>query len=107
VTLSATLLSLCRHRDKTNNAAERALRPAVLWRKNCGGAGAPRAGELAARSFSVIATAAQSKLNPLSYLHAYLLGCAEAGGKPPDDITRFLPWSASAVDLAAWRAPPP
>ncbi len=65
-----------------NNAAERALRPEVLLRKSCGGSGAVWAAELAARTFSVIATAAQSKLNPLSYLHAYLAACAEAGQAP-------------------------
>jgi len=90
-----------------NNAADRALRPEVLLRKTCGGSGAPWAAELAARAFSVIATAGQANLNPLSYLHAYLSACAEAGGKPPLDIARFLPWSASPEDLAAWRAPPP
>jgi len=78
----------------------------VLVRKSCGGSGAPWAAELAARAFSVIATAG-AELNPLSYLSAYLAACAEAGGKPPADINRFLPWPASAADLAAWRAPPP
>jgi transposase len=90
-----------------NNAAERVLRPEVLLRKNCGGSGAPWAAELAANAFSVIATAKQWDLSPLSYLHAYLSACAEAGGKAPRSIDRFLPWSASAEDLAAWRAPPP
>lgn len=96
-----------RHIAPDNNAAERALRPEVLLRKNCGGSGAPWAAELAATAFSVIATAGQANLNPLSYLNAYLSACAEAGGKPPLDIARFLPWSASPEDLAAWRAPPP
>ena len=86
---------------------DRALRPEVLLRKNCGGSGAPWAAEAAARAFSVIATAAQAQLNPLSYLNAYLAACATAGGKPPANIARFLPWSASPDDLATWRAPPP
>jgi len=89
-----------------NNPAERALRPEVLLRKNCGGSGAPWAAELAANAFSVIATTRQWDLNPLSYLHAYLGACAKAGGKAPESIVRFLPWSASAEDLATWRAPP-
>lgn len=90
-----------------NNAAERVLRPEVLLRKNCGGSGAPWAAELAANAFSVIATASQWDLNPLSYFHAYLHACAEAGGKGPENIAQFLPWSANAEDLASWRAPPP
>jgi len=55
----------------------------------------------------VIATAAQWDLNPLSYLNAYLAALAEAGGKPPPDINRFLLWSASPEDLTAREAPPP
>lgn len=90
-----------------NNSAERVLRPEVLLRKSCGGSGAPWAAELAANAFSVIATASQWELNPLSYFHAYLSACGEAGGNSPGNIARFLPWSASAADLARWRAPPP
>ncbi|MHB8289206.1 MAG: IS66 family transposase [Acidimicrobiales bacterium] len=89
-----------------NNAAERALRPEVLLRKNCRGSGSPFTADLAGSAFSAIATAAQWNLNPLSYLHAYLRGCAQAGGDAPDDITAFLCWSASPEDLASWRAPP-
>jgi len=86
------------------------LRPEVPLRHNCGGSGVPWAAQLAARAFSVIATAAQAELNPLSYLHAYLSACATAvtaGGKPPAEVTRFLLWSARADDLASWKAPPP
>ena len=79
----------------------------MLLRKNCGGSGAPWAAELAANAFSVIATASQWELNALSYFYAYLSACAEAGGKAPEGIDRFLPWSANAEDLATWRAPPP
>jgi len=103
------LVTFATHRDiaPDNNAAERALRPEVLLPKNCGGSGAPWTAELAGNAFSVIATAGQANLNPLSYLNAYLSACAQAGGKPPLDIARFLAWSASPEDLAAWRAPPP
>ena len=90
-----------------NNAAERALRPEVLLRKNCGGSGAPWAAELAASAFSVIATAKQWDLNPLGYLNAYLSACATAGGKAPGDIGPYLPWSADEGSLATWRSPPP
>jgi hypothetical protein len=103
------LVSFASHEEiaPDNDSAERVLRPEVLLRKNCGGSGAPWATELAARAFSVIATARQWDLNPLGCLHAYLSACAEAGGKAPEGIERFLPWSASAEDLATWRAPPP
>jgi hypothetical protein len=51
-------------------------------------------------------TAAKNDLNPLTYLRAYLNACAENGGKPPTDISRFLPWKASKEDLATWKLPP-
>jgi hypothetical protein len=74
------LVTFASHKEiaPDNNSAERVLRPEVLLRKNCGGSGAPWAAELAANAFSVIATPGQWDLNPLSYLHAYLLACAEA-----------------------------
>jgi len=31
---------------------------------------------------------------------------ADNGGKFPADISRFLPWQASAEDIAAWKLPP-
>ncbi|MGH9071821.1 MAG: IS66 family transposase [Acidimicrobiales bacterium] len=92
--------------DPDNNAAERALRTEVLLRKNCGGSGAPWSAELAAACFSVISTANQWKLNPLTYLTDYLDACARAGGKAPSELGPLLPWSADRRDLERWRSPP-
>lgn len=89
-----------------NNGAEGALRPEVLLRKACHGSGAPWSAELAASCFSVVATAAQWKLNPLTYLSEYLAACARSGGKAPTELGPFLPWSASPTDLQRWRSPP-
>jgi len=87
-----------------NNAAERGLRRPVVIRKACYGSGAAWSAGLAADAWSILATASQNHLNPLAYLRAYLVACAEAGGKPPADaaLGRFLPWAVSEADRAAW-----
>ena len=45
--------------EPTNNAAERALRPAVLWRKGCFGADSPAGNEFVERILTVSATCRQ------------------------------------------------
>ena len=89
-----------------NNAAEQVLRPEVLGRKNYGGSGMPWAADLAASAFSVFATIAQWRLNPLSYCSDSLSACASSGGRAPAELGPFLPWSASTENLERWRSPP-
>ena len=92
-----------------NNAAERALRRPVVTRKNAYGSRNEDAARLAARVWTVTATAEMAALNVLTYLTAYLDACGRNGGKPPagPDLERFLPWNATPADLRAWAQPPP
>jgi transposase len=64
---------------------------------------------LAARVWTVTATAEMAGLNVLTYLTAYLDACGRNGGKPlaGPDLERFLPWHAAPGDLHAWAQPPP
>jgi transposase len=96
------------HLPLDNNTAERALRGPVIGRKNFYGSGSVASAELASRVWTITATAERAGVNVLTYLHGYLDACAQAGGKPPepDTLTRFLPWTADATDLAAWRRAP-
>lgn len=103
---------LARHKDfpelaLDNNASERALRNPVVGRKNYYGSGAVWAARLAGRVWSITTTAQRAGCDALAYLDAYLHACAHAGGRALTgaDLTRFLPWTASPADLAAWRAP--
>jgi transposase len=89
--------------DLDNNAAERALRLAVVGRKNFDGSGSRWSGQLAASMLSVLGTVRLRGLNPRTWLHAYLQACAHAGGKPPDDLDGFVPWRMNAAQLAAMR----
>jgi len=92
-----------------NNAAERALRRPVVTRKNANGSRNEDAAKLAARIWTVTATAEMAGLNVLTYLIAYLDACGRNRGKPPagPDLDRFLPWNADPADLHAWAQPPP
>lgn len=54
--------------EPSNNAAERALRPAVLWRKGCFGAGSANGNSFVARILTTSATCRQQKRPLLTYL---------------------------------------
>ena len=65
--------------DLDNNASERALRPAVVARKNFYGSGSLWSGQLAATMMSLLNTLRLWGLNPRVWLSAYLQACAQAG----------------------------
>ena len=56
--------------EPTNNAAERVLRHAVLWRKSSGGTDSTAGSRFVERMLSVVATARQQKRNVLELLTA-------------------------------------
>lgn len=90
--------------DLDNNAAERALRPAVVGRKNFYGSGSQWSGQLAATMMSLLNTVKMWGLNPRLWLSSYLHACAQAGGRAPDDWARFVPWQMDERQLAAMRS---
>lgn len=61
--------------EPTNNAAERALRPAVLWRKGSFGSHSPAGSRFAERMLTVAATLKQQRRNVVDYV---TLACAAA-----------------------------
>jgi transposase len=104
---------LTAHRDYPmigldSNPAERALRRPVVTRKNAYGSRNEDAARLAARIWTVTATAQMAGLNVLTYLTAYLDECGRNSGKPPagPGLEGFLPWHAAPEDLRAWAQPP-
>lgn len=90
-----------------NNAAERALRGPVVGRKNFYGSGALWSGTLAAMLFTLFRTLLLWHVNPRTWLHRFFQVCAEHGGKPLEDVSRFLPWNMTAADLDTYRRAPP
>jgi transposase len=81
------------------------LRLAVVGRKNFYGSGSRWSGQLAATMFSVLNTVRRWRINPRTWLTAYLQACAEHANRPPAELGEFLPWTMDAARLTAMRAP--
>ena len=76
---------------------------AVVGRKNFYGSGSEWSGQLAATMYSLLMTVKLWKLNPRTWLSAYLQACADSGNQAPQDINAFLPWAMDEARLAALR----
>lgn len=85
--LWATLWTLARVEgvEPTNNVAERALRPAVLWRKGSFGSDSEAGSRFAERLLTVVVSCRQQSRSLLDFLVA----AAEAilRGSPPPSLT--------------------
>jgi transposase len=77
-----------------NNAAERAMRPMVLGRKNWLFAGSDSGGERAAAIYSLTETAKLNDLDPEDYLRQVLERIAE---HPVKRVHELLPWNLTSV----------
>ena len=78
-----------------NNAAERALREAVIGRRLSFGSDSEDGADFTATMYSVIGTLALNGIDVLRWLEAWLEACAENGRQPPDDLSPWLPWTMS------------
>jgi transposase len=85
-----------------NNAAERAMRPVALGRKNYLFAGSDRGGEAAATFYSLIETAKLNTLNPQEYLADMLERIAD---HPINRIDELLPqnWNTDEKNTGKHR----
>lgn len=84
-----------------NNAAERAIRPLALGRKNWLFAGSDAGGDRAAALYSLIETAKLNGRDPEAYLREVLARIAD---HPINQIDALLPWNlaaAPALQIAA------
>ena len=89
------------HLEISNNAAERAIRPLALGRKNYMFAGSDTGGERAAAAYTLIETAKLNGLDPEAYLRGVLGRIAD---HPINRIGELLPWNiakASPIRAAA------
>ena len=78
-----------------NNAAERALRGAVIGRRLSFGSDSEEGADFTAMMYSVVATLALNGIDVVRWLEEWLAACAENGRKPPHDLSPWLPWSMS------------
>ena len=79
--------------EMSNNAAERAIRPLTLGRRNWTFLGSDSGGERAAVFFTLIQTCRLNGVNPEAYL-ADLIG--RVGDHPASRLDDLLPWNWSA-----------
>ena len=75
--------------EMSNNAAERAMRPPVLGRKNYLFCGSNAGGQRAACIYTIVETAKMNAINPQVYL-ADVLG--RIADHPINKINALLPW---------------
>ena len=75
-----------------NNKGENSIRNPITGRKNFYGSGSLWSAELAAFMFTIFQTIILCGLNCQHWLRLYLTACAENHGKPPEDLSPFLPW---------------
>jgi hypothetical protein len=76
--------------DICNNAAERAIRPLALGRKNWMFAGADSGGERAAVMYTIIETAKLNSVDPEAHLRTVIM---RVGDHPAKRIDELLPWN--------------
>jgi transposase len=89
-----------------NNGAERAIRPGTIGRKNYYGSASKWSAHLLARMLTLLQTLVLHRINPRSYLSAYLEACARNGSKAPEQLECWLPWNFIGQEAAAVEGPP-
>ena len=58
-----------------------------------------------AMMYSLLGTLAPGGIDLLHWLEAWLAACTERGGRAPDDLSAWLPWSMGAQRRRALMAP--
>ena len=88
-----------------NNLAERLLRGPVIGRRLSFGSDSGTGAKLAALMYSVVGTLNLNGIDVRCWLDAWLAACAENGGRPPDDLAPWLPWSMDDARRRELTAP--
>ena len=88
-----------------NNLAERLLRGPVIGRRPSFGSDSETGAKLAALMYSVIGTPDLNRIDVPRWLDAWLAACAHNGGRPPDDLAPWLPWSMEPARRRELTAP--
>ena len=111
------LRSLVNHRDglcvfldrplvpMDNNIAERSLRRPAIGRRLSFGSDSAEGATFTAIMYSVVGTLWMNDIDVLRWLEAWLEACARNGGKPPGDLSPWLPWSMSEARRRELTAP--
>jgi len=81
-----------------NNRSERAIKPFVIGRKNWLFANTPGGARSSATIYSLVETAKENGLNPLTYLTYLFERLPNINTKDPDAVDELLPWSAAVQE---------
>ena len=76
-----------------NNLAERLLRGPAIGRRLSFGSDSETGARFTALMYSVIGALTLHGIDVLRWLKAWLTACAKNGGRPPDDLSPWLPWA--------------
>ena len=87
-----------------NNLAERVLRGPAIGRRLSFGSDSENGARFTAVMYSVVGTLALNGVDVLRWLEAWLEACAKNAGRPPDDLSPWLPWSMSEERRRAFMA---
>ena len=79
-----------------NNLAERLLRGPAIGRRLSFGSDSESGARFTALMYSVTATLRLNGLDVPRWLAGWLAACAHGGGRPPGDLSSWLPWSMDA-----------
>ena len=71
------------------------VRKGVLGRNAYHGSGSQWSAHLMAAMLTVVQTLVPWGINAHHWMNAFLLACAEQGGRCPPELTPFLPWTMS------------
>ena len=88
-----------------NNLGERLLRGPAIGRRLSFGSDSEAGAKLAALMYSVVGTLSLNGIDVLRWLEAWLAACAENGGRSPDDLASWLPWSMDDARRRELTAP--
>ena len=88
-----------------NNLAERLLRGPAIGRRLSFGSDSGTGARFTALMYSVVGTLNRNRIDVLRWLQNWLAACADHGGRPPDDLTPWLPWSMDETRRRELAAP--
>ena len=88
-----------------NNRGELSLRGAVIGRRLSFGSDSEQGAGFTAMMYSVAGTLAIAGIDVRHWLREWLSACAGNGGKPPDDLSPWLPWSMGGERRRELAAP--
>ncbi|SMF37296.1 transposase [Alteromonadaceae bacterium Bs31] len=80
-----------------NNAAERAIRPFTIGRKNWLFSNSTAGAKSSANLYSLVQTAKANDINPYRYLHTVFTQLPQA--QTAEDVEALLPWNISRTEL--------